>query len=86
LEARLDQRDRQRAYRLRLAKRSVMDQGSPGCPSSRKIVSPVRSRPDVVAECSTSKHKTRVIHDHGIPCCIICGRRGFFVNPFHKRR
>jgi hypothetical protein len=86
LEARLDQRDRQRAYRLRLAKRSVMDQGSPGCPSSRKIVSPVHSRPVVAAEGSKSMKKTRMIHDHGIPCCIICGRRGFFVNPFHQRR
>lgn len=86
LEARLDQRDRQRAYRRRLAKRSVMDQGSPGCPSSHKIVTAVHLKPVAATECGKSTQKTRMIHDHGIPCCIICGRRGLFVNPFHQRR
>jgi len=85
-EARLDQRDRQRAYRLRKAKHSVMDQGSPGCLSSRKIVNAIHSRPVAAPECGKSTHKTRMVHDHGTPCCIICGRRGLFVNPFHQRR
>ena len=86
LEARLDQRDRQRAYRQRLAKRSVMDQGSPEEPFSRKIVSLLHSPEDTAGKCGKSKPETRMIHDHGTPCCIICGRRGQFVNPFHQRR
>ena len=85
-EARLDQRDRQRAYRRRVTKHSVMDQGSPREPSSRKIVSSMHSPPDMAGKCSKSQSETRMIHDHGIPCCIICGRRGQFVNPFHQRR
>ena len=86
MEAKLDQRDRQRAYRRRLAKCSVMDQGSPRDPSSRKIVTAVHSRPVAAPECGKSIRKTRMIHDHGVPCCIVCGRRGLFVNPFHQRR
>ena len=86
LEARLDQRDRQRAYRRRLAKHSVMDQGSPEVLSSSKIVSPVLTPPVAALQCGKSKPKTRMIHDHGVPCCIVCGRRGHFVNPFHQRR
>jgi hypothetical protein len=31
-------------------------------------------------------HETRVIHDPGVPYCIICGRAGRFVDPFHLRR
>ena len=86
LEARLDQRDRQRSYRQRLAKHSVMDQGSPEEPFSRKIVSLLHSPEDTAGKCGKSKPETRMIHDHGTPCCIICGRRGRFVNPFHQRR
>jgi hypothetical protein len=86
LEARLDQRDRQRAYRRRLAKRSVMDQGSTRRLSCSRIVSPVPNPPVAAFECGKLTQKTRMIHDRGIPCCIICGRRALFVNPFPQRR
>jgi len=86
LEARLDQRDRQRAYRQRLAKHSVMDQGSLEGSSSHKIIAPVFSQAFVVGKCGKPTPEIRTIHNHGIPCCIICGRSGRFVNPFHQRR
>jgi hypothetical protein len=86
LEARLDQRDRQRAYRRRLAKHSVMDQGSPEGSSAHKIVSPMHCAPDTAGKAGQSISENRMIHDHGTPCCIICGRHGRFVNPFHQRR
>jgi hypothetical protein len=28
----------------------------------------------------------RVIHEPGVPYCIICGREGRFVDPFYPRR
>lgn len=86
LEARLDQRDRQRAYRLRLAKRSVMDQGSSAKPTSPKIIPPVVLPPDAVEESGKPMAETGRIHDRGVACCIFCGRQGSFVNPFHQRR
>jgi hypothetical protein len=82
LEGRLDQRDRQKAYRQRLAAVSVMDQGSQNEVSAVTIISPVIFQP--VAAYTGSK--TRVIHTPGAPHCIICGRTSRFVNPFYMRR
>jgi hypothetical protein len=86
LEGRLDQRDRQKAYRQRLAAISVMDQGSPKEPSAGNIISPVHFSSVAAGNGGKQTHKTRVIHDSGVPHCILCGRAGQFVNPFHARR
>ena len=85
LEARLDQRDRQRAYRQRLAKRSVMDQGSKSEVSAVSILSPAVSQPIAACDGGKQTQKTRVIHDSGVPYCIICGRTSRFVDPFHSQ-
>jgi hypothetical protein len=75
-EGQLDQRDRQRAYRKRLAAISVMDQGSIEELSTGKIVSPA-------INAGIQAYRIRVIHDFGEPCCCICGRISRFVDPFH---
>jgi hypothetical protein len=85
-EGRLDQKDRQRAYRRRLAAFSVMDQGSPGEPTSCNIIAPVLSPAVAARNGGQPIPQTRVIHDPGVPYCIICGRAGRFVNPFYPRR
>jgi len=87
-EAKLDQRDRQRRWRLRRgAKNSVMDQGSP----SVKNTPPSRSR-----ECTARRPfqwaaviaalKNGLAHIFGAPYCVICGYTDKFVNPFHVGR
>ena len=81
-EGRLDQRDRQKAYRQRLAAISVMDQGSYDEASSATIISPVISHP-VAAYIGG---KTKEIHPSATPYCCICGRVSRFVNPFPMRR
>ncbi len=80
-EGKLDQKDRQKAYRQRAASISVMDQGSNNEVSAVTIISPAISPP--VAACIGSK---QVIHAPGVPYCIVCGRTSRFVNPFHIRR
>lgn len=79
LEGRLDQRDRQRAYRRRRAALSVMDQGSPKCLKGGSIIAPA-FRPPFFAGYSGKKQEP------GVPYCMICGRPGQFVNPFQQRR
>jgi len=84
-EGRLDQKDRQKAYRQRQAAFSVMDQGSNEVPSTGSILPPAYS--PVAAEKSGKQTcETITIHDPGVPYCIICGRTSRFVNPFHIRR
>lgn len=75
-EGKLDQRDRQRAYRKRLAAISVMDQGSIEELSAGKILLPA-------INAGIQAYITQAIHDSGTPCCCICGRIGRFVDPFH---
>jgi hypothetical protein len=82
-EGRLDQKDRQKAYRLRLAALSVMDQGSKSGVSAVSILSPAISQPVAAYDGGKQTQKTRVIHDSGVPYCIICGRTSRFVDPFH---
>jgi hypothetical protein len=86
IEAKLDQRDRQRAYRQRQSAFSVMDQGSPSAPSTDIITPPVIDSP-VVAE-NGGKHINETVetHDSGLPYCIICGRTSRFVDPYQMRR
>jgi hypothetical protein len=76
LEGRLDQRDRQRAYRKRVSALSVMDQGSNDEHFTGIIASPVINA-DIHA------YMRRKISDPGTPCCCICGRSSRFVDPFH---
>jgi len=86
LEAKLDQRDRQKAYRLRRVAVSVMDQGS-NHTLSADIISPPASHSPVVAEKGGKQtYEPIAIHDPGFRCCIICGRTSRFVDPFHVRR
>lgn len=86
LEGRLDQRDRQKAYRQRLAAVSVMDQGSPDVPPAGRILPPAYHPPFAAENSDKPKCETLVIHDPGVPYCILCGRAGRFVNPFPVRR
>ena len=79
VEGRLDQRDRQRAYRQRRAALSVMDQGSGDYRNAGSIIPPVFRLP-VFAANSVKQHEP------GVPYCMICGRPGRFVNPFQLRR
>jgi len=79
LEGRLDQRDRQRAYRRRRAALSVMDQGSPEPLNAGSIIPPAFRLPLFALASSTQR-------EPGVPYCIICGRPGWFVNPFQLRR
>jgi len=74
-EGRLDQRDRQRAYRRRLASVCVMDQASPDPSSTCTIVAPVLFPP-----------ASPFIHEPGVPYCVICGKSGRFIDPFHRWR
>ncbi len=72
-EGRLDHRDRQRAYRqLRLAGR-VTDQGSaPGSASgSMAQRDPIGPGP--------GRHERQRV------CCLVCGRRGEFIEMFKRR-
>ena len=86
LEDRLDQRDRQKAYRARQLLKTVMDQGSLNEPSAGIIPSPALQLPVAAGKSGNQPCETIWIHDTGIPYCIICGRAGRFVNPFHQRR
>lgn len=86
LEAKLDQRDRQKAYRQRRAAVSVMDQGSHVTPSADIISSPALDSPVAAEKGDKHTHETIAIHDAGLPYCIICGRTSRFVDPFHVRR
>ncbi len=84
-EGRLDQRDRQRAYRQRLASFSVMDQGSPDALASGSIIPPA-CLPVAAFNSGRQVFEPKRFHESGVPCCIICGRPGRFVNPFPMRR
>jgi hypothetical protein len=79
LEGKLDQRDRQRAYRRRRAALSVMDQGSLVPSDTGSIIPPVFRLPVFAA--NSGKH-----HEPGVSYCFVCGRPGRFVNPFQLRR
>jgi hypothetical protein len=83
-EGKLDQRDRQRAYRQRLTSFSVMDQGSQDNLVSGSIIPPVFS-PVAALNSGRQAYEPKRFHKPGMPCCIICGRPGRFVNPFHLR-
>jgi hypothetical protein len=63
-----------------------MDQGSPETPSAITIIPPVLLPPVAAENGGKQTQETRVIHDSGVPHCIICGRTSRFVDPFHQRR
>jgi hypothetical protein len=63
-----------------------MDQGSRDEPCAGNILPP-ESFPPVAAEKDGKQtHPSRVMHEPGVPYCIICGRAGLFVDPFYPRR
>jgi hypothetical protein len=74
LEGRLDHRDRQRAYRIRKRLCRVTDQGSGVGPTSDSI-----ARPDPI-----EPTRREVVGRRHI-CCLVCGRRGTFID-MSKRR
>ena len=87
-EAKLDQRDRQREWRKkRRPKKTVMDQGSP----TGQNAQPSKGR-----DCTNRRParwaavlvvlKSGLIRVFSVPRCVICGRAGVFVNPYHIRR
>ena len=88
LEAKLDQRDRQRQWRFgRSPKNTVMDQGSsternerPSKGRNRTAQRPFRWAAVRVAL------KNGLAHVSGAPHCVICGRVGKFVNPYNTAR
>jgi hypothetical protein len=86
LEAKLDQRDRQKAYRQRRAAVSVMDQGSPDTPSAGSILPPASHSPVAAKKGGKQTRETITIHDPGLRYCVVCGRTSRFVDPFHVRR
>lgn len=71
LEGRLDHRDRQRAYRRRQRARRVTDQGSASRLASGIIAAARSIRGSRAAR--------------GRICCIVCGRRGRFIEMFKHR-
>jgi len=78
-EGRLDHRDRQRAYRRRLAARSrVTDQSSSACSISGTVL---RLAPETTALRVPSRRPARI----GLLSCWVCGRLGRWVNPFRHR-
>jgi hypothetical protein len=81
LEGKLDHRDRQRAYRQRLARARVTDQASQDPYARAKISAPLFTPP-----VTTREHKNRLSLSDGLPYCMICGRPGRFVNPFDVRK
>ena len=75
LEGRLDHRDRQRAYRHRRTNARVTDQGS--------LRSSFRCRILLqVATPTPAQHKSRPRMFFGWLRCIVCGRRGRFIDPY----
>jgi hypothetical protein len=72
-EGRLDHRDHQQAYRRRRLLRRVTDQASANASASGNIsqTDPIEPRPGRLAP-------PRV-------CCIVCGRRGRFIEIFQRR-
>lgn len=70
-EGRLDHRDRQRAYRLARLLVRVTDQGS----------GPPRWSGSIAA-----REPIRTTRPHAAPvCCVVCGRKGLFIETFTKR-
>ena len=78
-EGRLDQRDRQRAYRRRRAALSVMDQGSLDHLNAGIIIPPAFRSPALAVNSGKQ-------HEPGVPYCFVCGRPGRFIDPFQLRR
>lgn len=89
-EGRLDHRDRQRAYRLRLASLRVTDHGY--APPTACAVMP---QPASVALKRGALRFSSALGQHAQSftgsaskgaVCRFCGRRGRFINPFRERK
>jgi len=78
VEGRLDHRDRQREYRMRLARSRVTDQSSNAAPSSDNLAQPAPIVPGT-GGCD-------LVLPNGdqpfCPVCAICGRPGLWTDPF----
>lgn len=92
-EGRLDHRDRQRAYRRRLATaaysfaaKSVTDHGSNHHHSYDTVCAAPRddSEPDALdASLIRPPPQWRPLFNHPGVVCLVCGRSGLFINPFY---
>ena len=88
-EGRADHRDRQRAYRRRLRARCVTDQGrQPNQASVTLSTPPVyefaagKSRVPDREECRVESFFA--VGSRFRAVCVGCGRRGRFIDPFHR--
>ena len=82
-----EQRDRQRRRRLRRAKRTVTDHGSPA-----RRNAPTSGSRDYIKRRPAMRSAVIVVRKpgmepvSGVQRCIICGRAAASVNPFHAVR
>lgn len=86
-EGRLDHRDRQRAYRKRLARARVTDQGSGRDFYSDNVPFPESSTQKSKEHQTVTDHRTVYAFVHHKPelvFCIVCGRQGSFIQPFDR--
>jgi len=74
-EGRLDHRDRQREYRRRRTNARVTDQGSLRSSFRYRILLQVTTP-------TPARHKSRPRAFSGWLRCIVCGRRGRFIDPY----
>lgn len=78
-EGRLDHRDRQRAYRRRLLDR-VTDHGRSRLQSSARISAPMLGHLQIATTVDLAASRIR----HVFLVCSICGRAGFYIQPFYS--
>ncbi len=89
-EGRADHRDRQRAYRERLRRVRVTDQGR-RVDRCRVTVAPTRSALSMPRGWPAARREDRHGQPHRPraprrqPCCVRCGRPGRFIDPFQGR-
>jgi hypothetical protein len=80
-EGRADHRDRQREYRQRRRAR-VTDQSSFGSPPCANLTAPQTSEPVEATQEPGRRPSPATDVPAGWVVCLICGRRGRWVNPF----
>ncbi len=86
-EGRLDHRDRQRAYRQRLAQARVTDQGSGRDFSSDNVPTPESTIHKNEEPHTVTGHRSVYAFVQAKSeqvFCIVCGRQGSFVKPFDR--
>ena len=87
IDMKLEQRERKRRWRLRRAKTTVPDHGSP----ARRRMPPsggrdCTNRRPVIRSAVIVVLKPGMEHVTGVHKCVVCGRAAIFVNPFRAVR